>query len=161
MCAQQAGSRVGSRAAGGSTTDDEAQVRAVLERRAAGLRRKDAAAFVAPYAAEAVRFDLAPPLRLSGPEAIAERGMQDWFATFLGPIGYDVTELSITTGDKAAFCHSLNRLSGSRTDGDEDMWFRQSVGLRKIDGTWKITHEHNSVPFYMDEAGRAATDLRP
>jgi len=33
--------------------------------------------------------------------------------------------------------------------------------LRKIDDAWKITHEHNSAPFYMDGSGRPALDLLP
>ena len=28
-------------------------------------------------------------------------------------------------------------------------------------GTWKIAHEHTSVPFYMDGSFRAAVDLEP
>ncbi|MDT7608895.1 MAG: hypothetical protein QOG96_3398 [Pseudonocardiales bacterium] len=35
------------------------------------------------------------------------------------------------------------------------------LGLRKIDGSWRIVHEHNSTPFYLDGSLRAALDLRP
>jgi ketosteroid isomerase-like protein len=38
---------------------------------------------------------------------------------------------------------------------------RGTVGLRRIDGRWKITHEHASVPFYMDGSYKAAVDLQP
>ena len=38
---------------------------------------------------------------------------------------------------------------------------RASVGLRKVDGRWQVTHAHASVPFYMDGSDRAAVDLRP
>jgi PhnB protein len=31
-----------------------------------------------------------------------------------------------------------------------DLWFRETLGFRKIDGRWTITHEHSSVAFYMD-----------
>ena len=45
-------------------------------------------------------------------------------------------------------------------NGEEtDVWVRATVGLRKIDGRWKIIHEHASVPFYMDGSYRAAVDL--
>jgi hypothetical protein len=47
-------------------------------------------------------------------------------------------------------------------------WPRQFVassanraGRRKIDGSWRIVHEHNSTPFYLDGSLRAALDLRP
>jgi ketosteroid isomerase-like protein len=42
-----------------------------------------------------------------------------------------------------------------------DLWFRQTLGLLKIDGSWKIAHEHSSVPFYMDGSFKAAVDLKP
>jgi ketosteroid isomerase-like protein len=59
--------------------------------------------------------------------------------------------LSITSGDDVAFCHSLNRIHGTRTDGERtDVWVRATVGFRKMDGMWTITHEHYSVPFYME-----------
>ena len=46
--------------------------------------------------------------------------------------------------------------------GRFSLWFRLTVGLRKNrEGTWQIAHEHESVPFYMDETTRAALDLAP
>ena len=42
-----------------------------------------------------------------------------------------------------------------------DLWFRETLGFRKIDGKWTITHEHSSVPFYMDGSFKAAIDLKP
>jgi ketosteroid isomerase-like protein len=43
----------------------------------------------------------------------------------------------------------------------QDLWFREILGFRKIDGEWTITHEHSSVPFYMDGSFKAAIDLKP
>jgi len=42
-----------------------------------------------------------------------------------------------------------------------DLWFRATDGLRKVDGRWQVTHEHNSTPFYMDGSLKAAVDLEP
>ena len=36
-----------------------------------------------------------------------------------------------------------------------------TLGFRKIDDEWTITHEHSSVPFYMDGSFKAAIDLKP
>lgn len=67
----------------------------------------------------------------------------------------------ITTAEDVAFWHSLNRMRATTTDGEQtDLWFRQTLCLRKVGGEWRIAHEHDSVPFYMDEA-RAAIDLTP
>jgi ketosteroid isomerase-like protein len=40
------------------------------------------------------------------------------------------------------------------------VWVRATVCCRKTDGKWKIVHEHQSVPFYMDGSYRAV-DLKP
>jgi hypothetical protein len=42
-----------------------------------------------------------------------------------------------------------------------DVWVRATVGFAKKDGAWKATHEHFSVPFYMDGSNKAAVDLSP
>ena len=70
--------------------------------------------------------------------------------------------LKITAGDDVAFCHSLNRMMATTTKGSKvDLWFRQTLCFRKIDGRWRITHEHSSVPFHMDGSYKAAVDLNP
>jgi len=35
------------------------------------------------------------------------------------------------------------------------MWWRATVCYRKMDGEWKITHEHNSVSFDV-KSGKAS-----
>jgi PhnB protein len=91
-----------------------------------------------------------------------KKGLETWFSTFNGPIEYDIRELTIATGDDIAFCHSLDHMSGTMSDGQKtDLWLRNTIGLRKIDGKWKITHQHESVPFYMDGSFKAAIDLKP
>jgi ketosteroid isomerase-like protein len=38
---------------------------------------------------------------------------------------------------------------------------RETVCLHRVDGAWKIVHQHTSVPFYMDATLRPAFDLKP
>jgi PhnB protein len=65
-------------------------------------------------------------------------------------------------GDDTAFCHSLTRMRGTKTDGQKtDIWFRLTLCFRKIGSAWKIAHEHESVPFSMDGRFKAAVDLEP
>ena len=53
-------------------------------------------------------------------------------------------------------------MTGTKKDGEKaDLWVRVTVGLRRIDGAWKITHQHTSVPFLMDGSFKAAVDLKP
>lgn len=53
-------------------------------------------------------------------------------------------------------------MTGTKQDGEKvDLWFRATAGFRLESGQWKITHVHNSVPFAMDDTGRALLDLKP
>ena len=49
------------------------------------------------------------------------KDLEAWFATWQGPLGYEVRDLKIGAGEDVAFCHSLNRLSGTKTDGEKRM----------------------------------------
>ena len=140
-------------------SQDEDQIRRVMAERVTAMHHRDAERFVSHYAPEIVKFDLDPPLQHTAPEATDAEGLRAWFTSKGdGPIGYEIHELSVTAGDNVAFCHSLNQMG---SEGLFLLWFRSTVGLRKIDGTWRITHEHNSTPFYMDGSDRAALDLTP
>ena len=148
------------------TTETQAtareQIRALLYDRAAAITARDAQRAVSHYAPEVVSFSLAPPLRYAGTEARDPAGIEGWFRTWGGPIGYDIGEPVIEAGDDVAFCHGLTHMTGTKTDGEQvDLWFRSTVGLRRTVAGWQITHEHDSTPFYMDGSGRAATDLTP
>jgi PhnB protein len=142
-----------------SKTNQETHIRKVIDDRAVALRAKNAAGVVRHHAPEFVHFSLAPPLISTGADA---KGLEAWFSTWQGPIGYEMRGLDITAADDVAFCHGLTRLSGTKRDGERnDIWFRHTLCLRRIEGEWKITHEHESVPFYMDGSLRAAVDLTP
>ena len=70
--------------------------------------------------------------------------------------------MDITAGEDVGFSRSLNRIAGTRADGaPTDLWMRATLCFRKIDGEWKVAHEHDSVPFYMDGSAKAALDLKP
>jgi len=138
---------------------DEAQIRKVIDDWTYALRNKDADAMLFHYAPSLVHFCLAPSLLSARSEA---KDLKAWFATWQGPIGYEIHDLNITVGGEVAFSHSLNRMHGTNTaGGKDDLWLRHTLGFRKINGEWKVTHEHESVPFYMDGSFKAAVDLKP
>jgi ketosteroid isomerase-like protein len=83
-----------------------------------------------------VTFDLAPPLISTGADA---NGLQAWFSTWQGPLGYEIRDLNVRAGQDVASCHSLIRLSGTKSDGEKvDVWFRLTLGFSKIGGEWRI-----------------------
>jgi PhnB protein len=140
----------------------EAQIRALLDDWTGALRVKDAARVRSHYAPGDVQFNMAPPLRWSGAHAWDQKALQAWFDTFDGPIGYEMRDLTIAAGEDIAFCYFLNHLSAKAVNyGSFAMWNRVTLGFRKLDGRWLITHAHSSVPFYMDGSFKAAVDLEP
>jgi len=141
-----------------SKTADEAGIRNLIDQRADALRAKDVDGVVSCRTADYVEYSLAPPLsHVSDPGSISA-----WFATWRGPIGSEVRDLTIVVSGDSAYSFGLSRMTGTKTSGDEvDLWFRETLGFRKVGGVWKIAHEHSSVPFYMDGSFRAAIDLKP
>lgn len=143
------------------SSTDEALIRQLVDGWTRAVRARDVDAVVAHYAADVLSFDLAPPLQYRGAEAI-RKSLAAWFLTFRGPVGYEVRDLTVTAGGDVAFGHSLNHISGARTTGeDTDVWVRATVCFRRIGGTWRITHEHVSVPFEMEPPFKASLDLEP
>jgi uncharacterized protein (TIGR02246 family) len=138
----------------------ERQIRALLDNVADAIRAKETDAVIVHYAPDVLAFDLLPPLQYVGTEAIGKR-LSEWFSSFQGSLGFEMHHLSITAGDDVAFCHSLNRVSGTNKSGAKvDMWWRATNCFRKIDGAWLVTHGHSSEPFDM-ESGKALLDLKP
>ncbi|MEV4705530.1 nuclear transport factor 2 family protein [Actinoplanes sp. NPDC049316] len=136
------------------------EIRTVVLERAAAVAAKDPHKMLAHNAPGIVEYTLAPPLRQ--PESTVA-SVSAWLATFEGPMSLEVTELAVTAGDDVAFCTSLNRLTATPKGRSESfsLWFRSTLGLRKVAGRWLVTHEHESVPFEMDGTFKASTDLRP
>jgi uncharacterized protein (TIGR02246 family) len=141
-------------------TSPEAEIRALLDEQAAAIRVKDVDRIVAAYAPDVLLFDVVDPLRARGSETLRER-LVAWFGSFDGPIGYEVRDLEIAAGEEVGFSHGLNRVSATTTDGRRlEMWWRATACYRRLDGAWRITHQHASVPF-EPASGRASLGLEP
>jgi ketosteroid isomerase-like protein len=140
------------------TSQDEAQIRGTIDARALAIRSKNVQGVLPNFTKDSVGFFFEPPLQQSP----LKEDLVGWFATWSDRIGYEIGDLKITTGNDVAFCHGLSRMTGTRTDGtNTDLWFRETLCLRKIDGQWLIAHIHESVPMYMDGSLKAAIDLKP
>jgi ketosteroid isomerase-like protein len=144
----------------GHHTKEEADIRALVETINKAHHNKDAAAIVAPYAQDAVVCDLAPPLSHRGMDLLAK---QAWLDSWEGPIERESRDLEITVSGDFAFCHGFYRLDGTPKAAGRPIgfWMRATVCLHREGSTWRIVHEHTSVPFYMDGSLRPAFDLQP
>ncbi|NKB17872.1 MAG: SnoaL-like domain-containing protein [Pseudanabaena sp. CRU_2_10] len=139
-------------------TQDEVLIRRTIDARANAIRSKNVQGVLPNFTKDSVGYFLETPLQQSP----LKEDLASWFATWSGSIGYEIGDLTIAVSDDVAYCHSLNRLTGSRTDGSNtDIWFRETLCLQKIDDRWLIAHIHESVPMYMDGSLKAAIDLKP
>jgi ketosteroid isomerase-like protein len=138
------------------------EIREVIEAKAAALETGDVKNLKSYYAPQVREFTLAPPLGTltdsSDPVPV-----EQWLATFQRPPRREVTQLEITADGDVAFATSIDSMTfaPNGAPGSMTLWFRVTLGLRRIDGQWLVTHEHESVPFYMDGSLRAAVDLEP
>ena len=143
------------------TTDTTTEIRALVEDVRKALHDRDVDRLLTFYRPDFLSFDLAPPLEHRGLD-LMRKNTREWFQTFTGPVDVEVRDLAVTAGDGVAFSTALHRITGPRTNGEHtDVWVRATIGYRKIDGRWKVVHEHLSVPFYMDGSVKAAVDPRP
>ena len=130
------------------TNADEARIKALLENWADAVRRHDLPAILAHHADDIVMFDLPLPLQCRGIEAY--RQTWDLFFRYRKPgAAFDFRELAITAGAEVAFAVAImwcGPHSSSNPAERDGLLFRLTVGLRKIDGDWRITHEHHSEP---------------
>jgi len=135
-------------------------IRALIEGQVAAIQARDVDGVMAPYAEEAIGFDVVQPLRNVGKVALRER-LQRWFESYEGAIECELRDLTVVASGEVAFAHALQRFAGTLKEGAAiDMWVRVTWGLRRADGHWEIEHQHMSDPL-DPETGKARIDLTP
>jgi ketosteroid isomerase-like protein len=127
---------------------EETRIKALLEGWADAVRRHDLPAILAHHEQDMVMFDLPPPLQCRGIEAYEQTW--DLFFRYHKPgAAFDFRELTVTAGADVAFAVAIMWCgpdSSSNPIDKDGFLFRLTVGLRKVDGDWRIAHEHHSVP---------------
>jgi len=142
--------------------DDETAIRQLIAGRTTAMRTGDAQTIAASYAPGAVVFNLAPPLVQPSDASRAVEKLQAWFDEKGGSVWTEVRDLEVTVSGDLALTTNLESM-GAPPESPQPftLWYRSTLGFRRIDGVWRIIHEHTSTPFYMDGEMRAATDLEP
>ena len=142
-----------------TTSADQAAIQAVLTAVDRAYHDRNATEAVSHYTPDARIADLAPPLA----HPIDGAKLAAWFSTWEGPVEREIRDLVITSGGELAFCHCLVKVSAVTKQGGHHAtwWMRSTSCLRREGATWKIAHEHTSVPFLMDGSFKAAVDLTP
>jgi len=128
---------------------DELDIHLRIDTLVEAIRNKSLDLLMAHYAPDVVVYGLQPPLDVEG-DAAYRKKFEKWFASMAGRINYEMLDMQVSAGDTYAFCHCLSHVTGARTGGGRaDYWVRVTSGWRKIDGEWRVTHEHISMPTMM------------
>jgi TetR/AcrR family transcriptional repressor of nem operon len=130
---------------GNTVNTAESQIRALIETWADAVRRHDLTGILAHHEQDIVMFDLPPPLQSRGIDEYKKTW--DLFFRYHQPAqAFDIEELAITAGDDVAFAVAIMRCGSGASAEEGGFVFRLTIGLRKVNGDWRITHEHHSVP---------------
>lgn len=127
------------------STNDKHEVRAVVERWAAAVRRKDVTGILSNHSEDILMFDVPPPFQSKGLDAY-RRTWDQFFSWSREPIVFDIVEMTVTADSDVAFVVAVMRCAGTERGKDVHLQFRLTVGLQKNEGQWTIVHEHHSVP---------------
>jgi uncharacterized protein (TIGR02246 family) len=124
---------------------DEQQVRDLIERWATAVHTGDLATVLADHDADIVMFDVPPPYQgVRGIDAYRETwpGFFQWQAS--GAV-FEIESLAVTAGAEVAFAFALLRCATpEQLEREPEQRLRLTIGLRKLDGRWTVTHEHHS-----------------
>jgi uncharacterized protein (TIGR02246 family) len=125
--------------------DDAQQIRTLIERWAHAVHDGDMAVVLEDHAPDIVMFDVPPPEQ-------GVRGLEAYRATWPGffewqasGATFEIESLEVTAGADVAFAFALLRCDTEEAlERNPEHRLRLTVGLRKQDARWIVTHEHHS-----------------
>jgi uncharacterized protein (TIGR02246 family) len=125
--------------------DDEKQIRELIERWARAVHEGDLDRVLADHSEDIVMFDVPPPHDgVRGRDAYRET-WPGFFEYQRQGASFEIVSLEVTAGVDVAFAHALLRC-GTAEDFARDpaQRLRLTIGLRKENGRWVVSHEHHS-----------------
>jgi len=136
------------------------ELRALIDSWVQANLARDVDAILSHYAEDVRAFDAIKQLQFVG-HAAYKAHWQFCMEHCGGPITFEVDQLQQWASGDLGFGHFLCLCGGTNAEGkSESGWLRVTQGYRKIDGQWRIVHDHFSVPFDM-ENGQALFGLQP
>jgi uncharacterized protein (TIGR02246 family) len=126
---------------------NEAEIRELIERWAAAVHAGDMDGVLADHSDDIVMFDVPPPEDgVRGIDAYRET-WPPFFRWQEEGAAFEIVSLDVTAGDDVAFAHALLRCgTKEELEHDPDNRLRLTIGLRREDGRWVVSHEHHSFP---------------
>jgi len=126
-------------------TDNETQIRQLIENWTLAVRNKDIEKILAHHSDDIVMFDVPEPFQSIGIDEY--RRTWDLFFAYTKQGVFDIQMLKVFADENVAFCFATMKCSDkSDTPDFVDLPFRLTIGLKKINSEWTIIHEHHSIP---------------
>lgn len=130
-----------------NSINEKAVIKALIDDFNAALCAKDLKRMLSFYASNMIAYDVKPPFQTKGAIAL-KHTWEASFPYFPDSFSIEVSELNIFAGTDHAFAHYFFRLHTKNKSHDAaQTWLRATVCYKKLQGKWKIVHEHGSVPF--------------
>jgi uncharacterized protein (TIGR02246 family) len=125
---------------------DEMDIRTLIERWAKAVREENPEGILADHDSAILMFDVPPPFLSRGLDAYMAT-WETFFSRAEKPVAFDFYDVKITAGTDVAFATATGRCVDVDPKGKrEELEFRLTMGLKKIDGRWRVMHEHHSLP---------------
>ncbi len=125
---------------------NEQEIRTLIERWATAAHEGDLDGVVADHSKDIVMFDVPPPYR-------GARGLDEYRDTWPGFFQwqssgavFEIESLDVTAGEDVAFAFALLKCGPAEEFPASPIRLRLTLGLRKEDGRWLVSHEHHSFP---------------
>jgi uncharacterized protein (TIGR02246 family) len=129
------------------TVDTAREIETLIRRWADAVHAGNLGHVVEDHASDIVMFDVPPPNEgIRGIEAY--RGAWPPFFEWQrrGAL-FEIDEIQVTAGEDVAFAWALLRCgTPDELAQDPSNRLRLTIGLRRQDGRWVVTHEHHSFP---------------
>ncbi|MBH0160516.1 YybH family protein [Fictibacillus sp. 26RED30] len=140
------------------------KVQDVLENYKSAVYEKDVDQFLSTYAADVHIYDCWGNWECKGISSWRENVVM-WFNSLSEDgnlLKVDINEVTIEENTSVAFVHcAVSFVAYSEQSGEKlrQMTNRFTFGLKKINESWVITHEHSSLPIDMN-TGKGIFNLR-
>jgi uncharacterized protein (TIGR02246 family) len=128
-----------------SANHDEAELRALIARWSKAVRDENLDGIRADHDPEILMFDVPPPFLSRGLDAY----MATWETFFqwqAKPVQFEFRDIAVTAGADVAFATAIGKCCDLSSGEPVNLEFRLTMGFRKVDGKWRIVHEHHSLP---------------
>ena len=130
-----------------STSDDKQAILELMSKWRTALEKKDVAAMTEDYLPDALLFDACPPYKTEGVEGIRQV-WENCLPYFPDEFKSEHRDLQIHVDGDVAFVHGVHHFVPTPADHPcGQTWMRITIGLKRVDGSWKVAHEHVSIPF--------------